>query len=83
MPASRYLAYICLLGLNNVYMLQAGQARQISITEQLESANYQHKDGTLYKIEPESVRVSIVTPKVLYKRLRKPFMAELELICLA
>jgi len=78
MPASRYLAYIFLLGLTNVYMLQAGQAGQISITEQLESSNYRHKDNTQYKIEPGSVRISIVTPKVLYKRLRKPFVAELE-----
>jgi len=59
-------------------MLQAGQARQISITEQLESANYRHTDNTQYKIEPGSLRVSIVTPKVLYKRLRKPFVAGLE-----
>jgi hypothetical protein len=78
MTVAKCLTCIFLLGLNGIYMLQVVQARQVSLTEKLESAAYQDTEGTTYKIEPGSVKVSIVTPQVLYKRLREPFMAEIQ-----
>lgn len=79
MKAARRLTCLLLLAGQITFLQQSGNAKEKNIIEQIESIIYTDNKGYTHSIEPGSLGLTIVTPKLLHSQLIKPFKSQQDL----
>ena len=76
MKAARRIACLFFLVGHVTSLQQAGYTKEMNIIEQLESTRLTAKNGAVYRIKEDSLDITIVTPKLLYSQLIKPYKSQ-------